>query len=213
MAEGKGEWLMKKTGILLMFLLLFVLSGCDGKKNIREKVIKVPEFSSINIIDGKMVPNNDFGWKISVDEFLSKIYGSKVLDPDSETFDEGRYWYSEEQGVTTITPPIVYRIKGTEVDADVTYVFNEEGLYRIFYAWNFKNSIDGAQDCATFIAESLNANPYLVPVVYEKPDFLQLNEESLIYRWELKDFSNQYIDMVMRQFRDYSLISITVNGF
>ena len=213
MAEGKGEWLMKKTGILLMFLLLFVLSGCDGKKNIREKVIKVPEFSSINIIDGKMVPNKDFGWKISVDEFLSKIYGSKVLDPDSETFDEGRYWYSEEQGVTTITPPIVYRIKGTEVDADVTYVFNEEGLYRIFYAWNFKNSIDGAQDCATFIAESLNANPYLVPVVYENPYFLQLNEESLIYRWELKDFSDQYIDMAMRQFRDYSLISITVNGF
>lgn len=204
---------MKKTGILLMFLLLFVLSGCDGKKNIREKVIKVPEFSSINIIDGKMVPNKDFGWKISVDEFLSKIYGSKVLDPDSETFDEGRYWYSEEQGVTTITPPIVYRIKGTEVDADVTYVFNEEGLYRIFYVWDFKNNMEGAQDYATLILEDLNANSYLVPVAYEKPDLLQLNEESLIYRWELKDFSDQYIDMAMRQFRDYSLISITVNGF
>lgn len=204
---------MKKTGILLMFLLLFVLSGCDGKKNIREKVIKVPEFSSINIIDGKMVPNKDFGWKISVDEFLSKIYGSEVLDSDRETFDEGRYWYSEEQGVTTITPPIVYRIKGTAVDADVTYVFNEEGLYRIFYVWDFKNNMEGAQDYATLILEDLNANSYLVPVAYEKPDLLQLNEESLIYRWELKDFSNQYIDMVMRQIYDNSLITITVNGF
>ena len=163
------------------------LSGC-GERNVREKIVKVSDFSNINVIDGEIIPNQEFSWKISVDEFLSKIYGSKVLDPDSEAFDEGRYWYSEEQGVTTITPPIVYRIKGTEVDADVTYVFNEEGLYRIFYAWNFKNSIDGAQDCATLIAESLNANPYLVPVVYEKPDFLQLNEESLIYRWELKDF-------------------------
>ena len=182
-------------------------------KNIREKDVKVSEFSNINVMDGEIIPNQEFSWKISVDEFLSKIYGSEVLDSDRETFDEGRYWYSEEQGVTTITPPIVYRIKGTAVDADVTYVFNEEGLYRIFYVWDFKNNMEGAQDYATLILEDLNANSYLVPVAYEKPDLLQLNEESLIYRWELKDFSTQYIDMVMRQFRDYSLISITVNGF
>ncbi len=171
------------------------------------------EFSNINVMDGEIIPNQEFSWKISVDEFLSKIYGSEVLDSDRETFDEGRYWYSEEQGVTTITPPIVYRIKGTAVDADVTYVFNEEGLYRIFYVWDFKNNMEGAQDYATLILEDLNANSYLVPVAYEKPDLLQLNEESLIYRWELKDFSNQYIDMVMRQIYDNSLITITVNGF
>ena len=182
-------------------------------KNIREKDVKVSEFSNINVMDGEIIPNQEFSWKISVDEFLSKIYGSEVLDSDRETFDEGRYWYSEEQGVTTITPPIVYRIKGTAVDADVTYVFNEEGLYRIFYVWDFKNNMEGAQDYATLILEDLNANSYLVPVAYEKPDLLQLNEESLIYRWELKDFSNQYIDMVMRQIYDNSLITISVNGF
>ena len=212
MAEGKGEWLMKKTGILLMFLLLFVLSGCDGKKNIREKVIKVPEFSSINIIDGKMVPNKNFGWKISVDEFLSKIYGSKVLDPDSETFDEGRYWHSEEQGVTTITPPILYRIKGTAVDADVTYAFNEDGLYVTFYFWNFEGQMEEAQKCAVLIAEDLNTNPYLTPIAYEKPDFSQLTEESLQYRWEMKDSSDQYISMAMRQIYEHSTISISVHG-
>ena len=181
-------------------------------KNIREKDVKVSEFSNINVMDGEIIPNQEFSWKISVDEFLSKIYGSEVLDPDSETFDEGRYWHSEEQGVTTITPPILYRIKGTAVDADVTYAFNEDGLYVTFYFWNFGGQMEEAQKCAVLIAEDLNTNPYLTPIAYEKPDFSQLTEESLQYRWEMKDSSDQYIRMAMRQIYEHSTISISVHG-
>ena len=54
-------------------------------KNIREKDVKVSEFSNINVMDGEIIPNQEFSWKISVDEFLSKIYGSEVLDSDRET--------------------------------------------------------------------------------------------------------------------------------
>ena len=50
------------------------------------------------------------------------------------------------------------------------------------------------------------------PIKMQKPDFSQLTEESLQYRWEMKDSSDQYISMAMRQIYEHSTISISVHG-
>ena len=203
---------MKKVGILLMFLALSLLSGCDGNKIIREKVVRIPEFSGMVVADGEIVPNQDFGWKMSPDEFLSDVYGSALLNPESLLFDEQRYSYSEEFGVTSMKPPVLYRLEGAGVDAEVQYSFKADGLYSVSYTWHFKSNAKDAQACAALLAEDLNANPDLIPAAFEEPDFSQLKEEGVSYRWELKETSEQYVEMRLRQLYAFSFVIINVCG-
>ena len=49
---------------------------------------------------------------MSREEFLSKVGRADIFDPDSETFDEYRYYYSDETNITTFTPLTVYEIGG-----------------------------------------------------------------------------------------------------
>ena len=49
---------------------------------------------------------------MSREEFLSKVERADIFDPDSETFDEYRYYYSDETNITTFTPLTVYEIGG-----------------------------------------------------------------------------------------------------
>lgn len=128
---------------LIVVSVMVLLYGCGNSHQSEGKREKVSEFTDLLFEDDVFVPNRDFAWNMSKEDFLSKVEGADVLDPDSETFDEYRYFYSSETGITTFTPLITYEIGGISGEAEAAFAFGGEGLFRAGYVWNFKGDFLG----------------------------------------------------------------------
>lgn len=107
-----------KRTVIIMFILITLLCGCNSAETSSEKLIKVSKITDLIFADEALIPNPDFSWGMEQKDFLANVYGSETMDPNSESFDEQRYFYSEEQNVTTCSPPITYRVKDISVDAE-----------------------------------------------------------------------------------------------
>lgn len=92
--------------------MMVLLYGCGNPNQFGSKREKVSKFTDLLFEDAVFAPNRNFAWNMSREEFLSKVERADIFDPDSETFGEYRYYYSDETNITTFTPLMVYEIGG-----------------------------------------------------------------------------------------------------
>lgn len=206
---------MNKKVFLLFSALLILLSGCSQSNKITEKTIEASQFTDLVFKEDMLLPNIELSWNMSVEEFMENIYGADALNPESESFDTYRYSYSEEQKVTTLSPPILYDIYDFPKKAEVTYAFHENGLYMAGYAWMFKTEeAEDAQKTAKALSDDFNTNPCLTEQKVEIPDFSKKETEDIPYTvtWTLADSSKQPVELqlLLRKIQNSILVSVTV---
>ena len=184
-------WLITVSVMVLLF-------GCGNSNQSEGKREKVSEFTDLLFEDDVFVPNRDFAWNMSKEDFLSKVEGADVLDPDSETFDEYCYFYSSETGITTFTPLITYEIGGISGEAEAAFAFGGEGLFRAGYVWDFnEGEEDKVKQAVAVLAEDLNANENIQENPFEIPDLSDKDAAAFPYRyeWQLRDFPQGHIEL------------------
>ena len=149
---------------------------------------------------------------MSKEDFLSKVEGADVLDPDSETFDEYRYFYSSETGITTFTPLITYEIGGISGEAEAAFAFGGEGLFRAGYVWNFnEGEEDKVKQAVAVLAEDFNANENIQENPFEIPDLSDKDTAAFPYRyeWQLRDFPQGHIELGILKIKEDILVQVT----
>lgn len=198
-------WLITVSVMVLLF-------GCGNSNQSEGKREKVSEFTDLLFEDDVFVPNRDFAWNMSKEDFLSKVEGADVLDPDSETFDEYCYFYSSETGITTFTPLITYEIGGISGEAEAAFAFGGEGLYRSGYVWNFnEGEEDKVKQAVAVLAEDLNANENIQENPFEIPDLSDKDAAAFPYRyeWQLRDFPQGHIELGIFKIKEDILVQVT----
>lgn len=198
-------WLITVSVMVLLF-------GCGNSNQSEGKREKVSEFTDLLFEDDVFVPNRDFAWNMSKEDFLSKVEGADVLDPDSETFDEYRYFYSSETGITTITPLITYEIGGISGEAEAAFAFGGEGLFRAGYVWDFnEGEEDKVKQAVAVLAEDLNANENIQENPFEIPDLSDKDAAAFPYRyeWQLRDFPQGHIELGILKIKEDILVQVT----
>ncbi len=198
-------WLITVSVMVLLF-------GCGNSNQSEGKREKVSEFTDLLFEDDVFVPNRDFAWNMSKEDFLSKVEGADVLDPDSETFDEYCYFYSSETGITTFTPLITYEIGGISGEAEAAFAFGGEGLFRAGYVWNFnEGEEDKVKQAVAVLAEDFNANENIQENPFEIPDLSDKDTAAFPYRyeWQLRDFPQGHIELGILKIKEDILVQVT----
>ena len=197
---------------LIVVSVMVLLYGCGNSHQSEGKREKVSEFTDLLFEDDVFVPNRDFAWNISKEGFLSKVEGADVLDPDSETFDEYRYFYPSETGITTFTPLITYEIGGISGEAEAAFAFGGEGLFRAGYVWNFnEGEEDKVKQAVAVLAEDFNANENIQENPFEIPDLSDKDTAAFPYRyeWQLRDFPQGHIELGILKIKEDILVQVT----
>lgn len=204
----------KKTGFLLFtIILMFLLFGCNNFSESDIKTIEVSQFTNLIFNKTMLVPNSEFTWNVSKEDFLSGIYGADTLDPNSDSFDEYRYFYSKETNITTFTPPITYAVDNILGEAEVAFAFDERGLFKSGYVWTFKsNEINKAEKVVTILAEDLNTNENIIENQFEIPDLMNKDTTAFPYRyqWFPACGTQEYIELSILKIQEYIIIEVTV---
>ena len=197
---------------LIVVSVMVLLYGCGNSHQSEGKREKVSEFTDLLFEDDVFVPNRDFAWNMSKEGFLSKVEGADVLDPDSETFDEYRYFYSSEGAITTFTPLITYEIGGISGEAEAAFAFGGEGLFRAGYVWNFnEGEEDKVKQAVAVLAEDFNANENIQENPFEIPDLSDKDTAAFPYRyeWQLRDFPQGHIELGILKIKEDILVQVT----
>lgn len=189
----------RRSKILFCIIaLVYILTGCNDSYRGTVKSIKAENITDIIFEDDVLLPNKDFTWNMKEADFLSVVYGAETMDPESESFEYYRYYHSDEQNITTFTPPVSYRIDGIPCEADVMLVFDEKGLSAAAYSWVFEET-EGEEAEKTFalLAENINSDPNIRPEQFELPDLSVGNTTDFPcrYSWEPMDGSDIDINL------------------
>lgn len=208
--------LMKKLlSIVILPCMLFslLLSGCSTDELQSVKREKVSGIADLIFSDDGLVPNGELTWNMGTEEFLKRVYGAETMIPGEESFDEQRYFYSEEQNVSTYNPPVVYRVKGMEADAEVIYAFDESGLYMAGYSWTFdKEDQEKAEKCIELLADELNSDPHIVPTAVEQPDLSQLERALQYSKWSVADAKEQSVELSVLSHLNTISVTLTIKA-
>lgn len=204
----------RRKGIaILIFAVL--LSGCGHAHKTADKNIKVSHFTDLIIDENQVLPNLELAWNMETGAFLEQIYGAETLNPEQEAFEADRYYHSEEQKITTMTPPICYQIDRIPQKAEVTYAFNETGLYKAGYSWIFEeNEIESITNTISILCDDFNASACLTESIIEIPDFSKEETMKLPYRvtWLPVDSSGQSVELLLNKIQDSFFIIVTVKN-
>lgn len=193
-------------------VLMLILCGCGslGKSDI--KSVKVSNFTDLIFDDGVFVPNTEFAWNMSEDDFLSKVYGADRMDPDSENFDEYRYSNSEETNITTFTPPVSYRIDPVPTEVEAAYAFNESGLFKAGYVWTFKeNETDKAEQTIAALIKDVSSNENIMDGQFEAPALSDMDTDDFPYtcKWTIADLPQGYVEMAVLKIKEHTVVQLT----
>ena len=204
---------MKKK---IMFVLSFIvlLSGCNGfSRQTAEKTVNISQFTDVIFDDTELLPNTEFAWNMGVDEFMENTYGADVLDPNSKTFDSKRYFYSKEQNVTTLSPPVYYNIDKIPAKAEVIYTFNEDGLFKSGYSWKFEeDKMEDLNETVSILINDLNSNSNLIKQTIDIPNVLENEVFNSPYTitWVLADSPESSITLRLNKMKHTYLLDITI---
>ncbi len=206
---------MKKNIIFLAITIAFILSlyGCGRSNGSDIKTVRVSQFTDLIFEDTSFLPNNEFTWNMGKDDFLSMVYGADTMDPDSESFEEYRYFYSEETNITTFTPPMVYAVNDIPGEAEAAFAFNEGGLFKAGYVWTYKaDEAEKAEKAVTILAQDFNTNENIVEGQPEIPDFSDEDSNPFPYRyqWPLVGGSQGYIELSVLKMQENIIVQLTV---
>lgn len=203
----------KKIFVLIALILIFLLAGCGNAGKSDTKTIKVSQFTDL-IFDGTdLLPNTDFAWNMSRDDFLSKVYRADVLDPGSETFNEYRYSHSKETNITTYTPMIACVVDGIPGEGEAAFAFNEEGLFRTGYVWIYKeDETNNAEKALACLMDNLNTSEYTLENQFEIPDLSNAETADFPYeyQWLPADSSQGYIELGVLKLKGHTIVQVTV---
>lgn len=179
-------------------------------------VIEKENLADLIFRDGKAVPGESLEWYMTKDTFLDGMYGSEVLDPDSERFEE--YRVSEMQnGMASYNPPVKVTLKTYDVETDPTFVFDSEGqliksMYRITYPASEAETYIALLDNLAGEADSMEE------LEAEQPDSRDLSEQNVLenpvtLKWNCKDGSC-YFQVNSVQFQDTMILDLisSLNG-
>lgn len=201
--------------LILAVTFLYVISFCScnasDKKNI--KIFNVSNISDLIFDKDKLVPNKDFTWNTSIDEFLSKTHGAETMTPDNEKFEELRYHHIDESDITTLIPPVAYSFAKIPIEADVAYAFNKEGLYKVGYSWIFNgNQSTEAKKSLEILKNDLNSNENIIAKDFELPDLSKLGDTTLPYqyKWSLSNETDKYIEMSINKLQQHFVLQLTI---
>lgn len=202
----------KKIMFVLSFLIL--LSGCNGFLcQTAEKTVNISRFTDVIFDDTELLPNTEFAWNMEIDEFMENTYGADVLDPNSKTFDSQRYFYSKEQNVATLSPPVYYNIDKIPAKAEVIYAFNEDGLFKSGYSWKFEeDKIEDLNETVSILINDLNSNSNLIKQTIDIPNVSE-NEafnSPYIITWVLADSPESSITLRLNKMKHTYLLDITI---
>lgn len=206
MRIGKKRFLLYS----ILVVILVSLCGCSQEDSEGNKTVKVSKFTDLIFQEDELVPNPDFSWNITTDDFVSKVYRGDIFNPESDTFDEYRYYHSDETGITTFTPLITYDIEKFPDDADVMFVFDENGLVRSGYSWILADTkTKDIEDLVSRLTEDMNSNSNVVPISLELPDLSKI-ERPYQCKWSLVAEGDSYIQLTISHIKNSNTISISV---
>lgn len=192
------------------------IMGCTNTNDIDIKQIETLSFTKLIFNQEIFLPNTEFVWNMGTEEFLSKVHGADTMNPESELFDAHRYFHSDESNITTFTPPISYVVDGISGEADVAYVFNENGLFKSGYSWTFKNSeAEKLKEAISVLVEDFNSHTNIEANNIEIPDLAKSGEESFPYKfqWSIIDKPNHYIELAVLNLKDNYILQLTIGAF
>lgn len=143
---------MKKVFALLLVLSCltagFLCSCADGG---RGGNITKANLTKLVMADGHLIPGEGLEWGMSVADFLAGQYGSEVLDPESEKFEQHRMG-TMPNGWTYYDPPVTVSLKDYGVTAEPDCTFDADGkLNAVVYTVNLP------EDDSDQFVEVLNA--------------------------------------------------------
>lgn len=201
----------KKMNYFLLLAVLLLFCACSNGDG--TKTVKADKFTDLIFKDDTLAPNPDFAWDMTTEEFLAKVDRPDIFNESSDTFEPYRYSYNEESKISTFTPFLAYQIQSFPAPAKIGLAFDEDGLYRCGYGWNFTDSeIDKLQKTIQLLVEDLNANPNLRAIEEELPDFSQKNALSFpyTYQWPLVNEPDRYLQLLISNVRTTYIISMDV---
>lgn len=107
--------------------------------NIEEqnKILERENLTELFFENNKIVPGESLEWYMSKEDFLDSFFGSEILDPASELFEEYRVG-EMQNGMLSYTPAVLVNLNAYDIQMDTTFLFDEEGelikaLYRLVY--------------------------------------------------------------------------------
>lgn len=80
--------------------MILVFWGCGDRGALDVKTVKASRFTDLVFDGDALTPGQGFNWQMGTEDYLSKVYGADTMKPGSESFNEYRYFYSEEMGVS-----------------------------------------------------------------------------------------------------------------
>lgn len=205
---------MNKKKVILILFSLIMLSGCKESNQTVEKTIHISRFTDVIFEDGILLPNTEFVWNMEADEFMENTYGADVLDPNSKTFDSQRYFYSEEQNITTLSPPVCYSIDKIPITAKVIYAFHEDGLFKSGYSWKFEeDNIEDLNETLSILINDLNSNSNLIEQNIDIPNLSENETLNFPYTitWTLINSLESSITLRLNKMQHTYLLDITID--
>lgn len=203
----------KPLFLLMTVITIFLLYGCGNPGQSDTKTVEAVQFTDLIFDEKALVPNSDFSWNMSKEDFLSKIHRADIFDPDNESFDEYRFFFSEETNITTFTPMITYDVGSIPGEAEVIYAFREDGLFKSGYVWTFEDGeAEKAQETANVLINDFNTNENILENQFEAPDLLKDDTAAFPYQyqWSLPDSPEGYIKLGIFRMRESILVQVTV---
>ena len=200
--------------VIVVFLTAYFVFRDTGVKSVR-----VSKISKLIFHKDELVPGTGFVWNMGIDDFLSKVYGADTLKPDSQSFDKYRYSYQEEISITTLRPPLLFSIDNIPGSAQVTYAFDENGLYASVYSWIYNNDsevqkLESVKKAVEVLMDDLNSNPHIIANYFDIPDLSKSSEGDFPYKfkWLLTKQSHRYIELSISKLQYSYIISFTIGN-
>lgn len=175
--------------ILIVVCVSFSFVACLPEKQSTETsntIIEKENLTDLILKNGELVPGESLSWYMSVDDFLNGNYGSPVLNPDSEKFQEYRRG-EMPNGMISYNPPVIVDFNEYNMQAETTFVFDENGqliqsLHRFISA---DSDIDAYMVLLNTLIEEADAIQILEPDQSQECDFTEQDilDDHIALKW------------------------------
>lgn len=152
-----------------------------------DTAIEKENLSNLIVKDNEIIPGEELDWYMNKDDFFDGLYGSELIDPTSEKFDEYRVG-DMPNGMVSYSPPVEVTLKQYGIQMDTTFVFDtEEQLVKALYRAMFpvseidtyiillNNFVDEADSISLLETESSDLRNLSEQNILENPLTLKWN--------------------------------------
>jgi len=205
-----------KKGMLSLLLCGFVFgfAGCAESQG-PDNEVRVNRFMSAILQDGALKPGEGTEWGVNENTFVKEVYGSELVDPESDQFEEMRNSTTPD-GNKMITPPLLIKFKDIDASDSATanYYFDAEGnFYAINYGYKFKSEQkDDYEALVKDVLEKITkeSDALFLEEGAELPDIATFTSENILnVKWFTAD-NNQILRIFAIEVQGSLLFAISI---